>query len=139
MVCTYCSNETDVINSRPQKRQNSVWRRRRCKACGAVFTTSEQATLSDSLRVRMGAPTKAVLQPFRRDQLFLSIYKSCAHRKDAISDASSLTTTVINRLLSPKDNQPAIIDNKTIANVVAVVLKRFDNAAAVHYLAFHNK
>src|SRR5690348_1875861 len=97
MVCIYCGNKTDVINSRPQKRHNKVWRRRRCTKCEAVFTTTEAAALAESLRVARKAKPNT-LQPFLRDKLFLSIYKSCQHRPDAIQDASALTDTVVSRL-----------------------------------------
>ena len=133
MVCVYCGTDTDVINSRPQKRRNSVWRRRHCDNCQAVFTTIEQADLSGALRIQRN--TKA-FEPFVRDKLFLSIYKSCSHRPTAISDASALTTTVISRLMASTPPSTAI-NPITIVNIATVVLQRFDKSAAVHYAAFH--
>lgn len=56
MVCIYCSGETQVINSRPQKRLNNIWRRRKCTACEGIFTTSESPDLTSSLVVIKGGP-----------------------------------------------------------------------------------
>lgn len=134
MVCLYCGHKTDVINSRPQKRLNQVWRRRQCVDCQAVFTTTEAAVLADSLMVSAGG-TKNLLQPFIRDKLFISIYTSCGHRKTAVTDASSLTDTVLNLLRSHSQN--GVIYRQQLIDTVKTVLGRFDNAASVHYSAFH--
>jgi transcriptional repressor NrdR len=131
MVCIYCGGPTDITNSRPQKRVNKVWRRRRCHVCQAVFTTIEAAGLTDSLLVR----NKGNLKPFSRDKLFLSIYNSCRHRKTAIDDATALTDTVLSRL--PNILNEAAIERLLLAKTIQEVLARFDRAAAVHYGAFH--
>jgi len=75
MVCIYCSGDTQVINSRLQKRPNQVWRRRKCLECGATFTTHELAAYEGSWRVKSSS---AGLQPFNKNKLFLSLYKSLA-------------------------------------------------------------
>lgn len=131
MVCIYCGGNTQITNSRPQKRLNHVWRRRKCAACGAIFTTSETPDLLSSWRIRK---TKS-LEPFSRDQLFLSLYDSVRHRKTAQSDATALTDTVINRVTS------WVVDGSLMQNDLTrettEILKRFDQVAATHYAAFH--
>ena len=131
MVCIYCGGPTDITNSRPQKRVNKVWRRRRCHNCDAVFTTIEAAGLTDSLLVR----NKGRLQPFSRDKLFLSIYNSCKHRKTAVNDATALTDTVLGRL--PAILNEAAVERPLLITTIQEVLAHFDTAAAVHYAAFH--
>lgn len=131
MVCIYCGSETSVINSRPQKRQNHIWRRRQCASCAAVFTTSEAPDFLKSLSVVRGNN----LQPFSRDKLFLSVNDSLRHRKSATSDASALTDTVISRLY------PVIasgsVDSAEITKFAHAVLRNFDSAAATYYAAYH--
>lgn len=131
MVCLYCNSATRVMNSRPQKRTNSIWRRRQCLECKAVFTTEEAPTFSGSILVNSPATSR----PFSRDQLFVSIYESCKHRKDAQTAASALTDTVIGKLL-PMVSQAAI-ERAQIVTTAATVLGRFDKAAGVHYAAYH--
>lgn len=131
MVCIYCSSTTAVINSRPQKKLNKVWRRRRCEVCQAVFSTIEATDLAGSILVRR----KTQMQPFSRDKLLLSVYGSLLHRKTAVTDASGLTDTIVGRLMPlVKD---ASIEAPEIIKVTSEVLKRFDRVAATHYQAFH--
>lgn len=132
MVCIQCGAETKVVNSRLQKRLNQVWRRRKCLACGVVFTTNEVTDYGGSIAVRNH---RGALTPFSRDKLLLSLYASLQHRKTAAQDASSLSDTVISRVLT--QSQHSVIDDRNIVNTVYLVLLRFDKVAAVHYEAFH--
>lgn len=132
MVCIYCSQDTQVINSRLQKRSNQVWRRRKCLKCGAVFSTHEHAVYEAAWRVK---GPQGALVPFMREKLFLSLYKSCEHRKTATDDAAALTDTVISGLA--KQARVGIIESGSIAHEAITTLKRFDTPAAVHYKAFH--
>ena len=131
MVCIYCHGETRVINSRPQKRLNRVWRRRTCYVCGVTFTSVEAVDLSGSVTVRH---LKA-LQPFQRDKLLMSIYDSLKHRKTALSDATGLTDTVISKLYPLM--QQAVLQKIDIIQTTTLVLQRFDKPAATYYQAFH--
>ncbi|MDB5186462.1 MAG: nrdR [Candidatus Saccharibacteria bacterium] len=131
MVCIYCGNETKVVNSRHQKRINQVWRRRKCLACQAVFTTLEAVNTEQALQVRHGKS----LQAFSRDTLLLSVYDSLRHRKTAVSDATALTETVLSALYP--HIQDASIEKVVIAEITAAILERFDKIAATHYRAFH--
>jgi transcriptional regulator NrdR family protein len=133
MVCIHCGAKTHVLNSRLQRRNNQVWRRRQCSVCGAVFTTEESALYSASWRVQ---GDKGTLKPFSRDKLLLSLYKSCGHRSTALSDAAGLVDTIIKRLLDQADS--GLLNKETITGVCLVVLSRFDKSAGVHYLANHS-
>lgn len=140
MTCIYCQGELAVTNSRPQKSRNQTWRRRLCKRCGAVFTSVEAIDLSQALSVASDALSRtsgpaAKLQPFDRDKLFISIYESLRHRPAATSDARGLADTVVAQLIS-KAEQGAVTSQTIIATILPV-LRRFDQAAASHYAAFH--
>ncbi len=120
-----------MVNSRLQKKDNQIWRRRRCSDCGAVFSTGEAAQLSLAWQVSDSGRPK----PFSRDKLFLSLHDSCGHRRTALSDARGLTETVISKLAAHvKDGT---VDKGDITGVVQVALNRFDKAASVHYAARH--
>lgn len=131
MVCLYCSKDTGVINSRLQKKQNQVWRRRQCLSCGSIFTTLEKPDHATTLTVK----TNTRYKPFVRDKLWLSIYDSLKHRKTALIDATALTDTVIAHIYSSTTS--GSIDQEVLANVVQSILQRFDKAAATYYLAYH--
>jgi len=134
MVCIYCSGDTQIINSRLQKRPNQVWRRRKCLECGATFTTHELAAYEGSWRVKSSSGS---LQPFNKNKLFLSLYKSLGHREHALEDATALTDTIMSKL--PSKTQNGLITAPDITKATHEVLKRFDTPAAVHYAAFHPK
>lgn len=131
MVCVYCGGDTRVVNSRMKKRENQVWRRRRCGSCHAVFSTEEAPRLAQAWRVR----STGHLEPFSRDKLFLSLYRSCEHRRTALGDAKGLTETVISRLAAYV--RDGTVRNSDITGVTQVALNRFDKAASVHYAARH--
>jgi transcriptional repressor NrdR len=133
MVCIYCGGETGVTNSRAQKKNNQVWRRRRCTKCGATFSTHEAAQYDLAWQVQ----NKKRLQPFSSLKLFMSLYKSCEHRTTALSDAQGLTDTVIRKL--PALMRDGMISSRDIAGVAQVALNRFDTAASSHYQAFHKR
>lgn len=133
MVCVYCGGDTRVVNSRHQARGNRVWRRRKCLACKALFSTEEAARLEAAWRVAIAGSGR--LQPFSRDKLFLSVYDSCQHRKTALGDAEGLTATIIRKLAAHvKDGT---IEKSDITGVAQVALNRFDKAASVYYGARH--
>jgi len=134
MVCPYCGTGTEVVNSRKQRRTNSIWRRRKCTACAAVFTSTEGADLQTALRVGKADGT---LEPFSRDRLFISIYESCKHRETAATDASSVTQLVINRLLAAQE-EPGLLPRPIIISTTIAALSPFDSAAATAYGAYHH-
>jgi transcriptional regulator NrdR family protein len=133
MVCVYCGQATQVINSRHKRRENHIWRRRLCLQCGAVYTTTEKTELSTALRVETRNQS---LQPFNRDQLFISLYESCKHRPAAVHDAANLADQVIRRVTTGQ-NQPGLISRNHLATVCHEILQSFDSAAATVYAAYH--
>jgi len=132
MVCMYCDSKTDVINSRPQKRLNHVWRRRHCPNCGATFSSIERPAYDTVWRVKT---PQGNLTPFQQNKLFLSLYKALEHREQAIEDAAALMDTIVSQLRT--QTASALLEVNVITQTAYKVLKNFDNAAAVHYHAFH--
>lgn len=132
MVCIYCGNETKVTNSRHQKRANNVWRRRQCLGCNTVFSTIEAPDMKLSITVKK---PNGGLEPFLRDQLFVSVYDSLKHRKSALADATQLTDTVLSSLYAMAES--SVLERDVIVTIVTTVLERFDSTAATHYKAFH--
>ena len=133
MVCIYCSANTSVTNSRSTDKKQAVWRRRRCEACGAVFTTHEQPDLSSSFMVQKNGS----LTPFSRDTLYISIYESCKHRERATTDAQDLTKTIITKLVSGRSHTNSAIDLSDIIEISLRTLMAFDTAAGSYYQAYH--
>ncbi|MCA9329368.1 hypothetical protein KDA11_01885 [Candidatus Saccharibacteria bacterium] len=132
MVCIYCSKNTRVANSRIQKRQNSVWRRRVCDNCTATVTTLEKIQLNTAVVVTDKNNHQI---PFIRDKLFISILNCLKHRKSSISDAAGLTDTIISNLCALVTD--GAITRSDIISESLIVLGNFDNVAFVQYKAYH--
>lgn len=136
MFCIYCGHTTRIYNSRTNRKNPSVWRRRRCDTCVAQFTTLELPDYPSVLAVR---GTSGKLYPFLRDKLFMSIHKSLAYRTDSIPAASELTATIIGRLLRTRQAQDGLITMKSITEAAYLTLGRFDQPAADTYFAYHQR
>ncbi len=134
MFCINCGAGTQVVNSRHQIRGGSIWRRRKCLACGAVFTTIEQIDYEKLWSVQTA---HGQTRPFLRDKLFVSLYKSLGHRQTADSDAVGLTATVIGNIRKLTD--AGVVTSTVIATLAYDALRHFDKAAATMYAAYHNE
>lgn len=132
MVCIYCGAATHVTNSRHRKQSAQVWRRRACTSCGAVFTSTESVDYPKTLALEM---TNGSVRPFKREKLFLSIHKSCEHRRSAVDDATALTDTVIAKIV--RTGTQSAIPAQQLAKLVHETLANFDTASAVQFAAYH--
>ncbi len=133
MVCVYCGSKTDITNSRPQRRSNTVWRRRHCLQCTRTVTTIEQIDYEKSWTVQTN---ERALTPFLRDKLFISVYKSLGHRTTAANDAIGLTATIMNNL--QRTTTEGFVNSQSITTIAYQTLRRFDTAAATTYKAYHS-
>lgn len=131
MVCIYCGSDTQVTNSRRQKRNNQIWRRRECLKCKAVFTTHESIELETALSVVKNGHN----QPFLPDLLLKELIEALRDRQDVYTASREVLGTITRRLLNLPQKprfQPGDISKTT-----ADVLKRFDRRAYLRYLADH--
>lgn len=132
MVCIYCGGTTQVANSRLQKRNNSVWRRRTCTQCTQVFTTIEQADLATSIRI----VDVDGLKPYNRDQLLMDVYEACKHRIKPVEDTQALVLTITSDIVRAVDKRGTINQDK-VSEIIRTILQRFDPVAATVYTAYH--
>lgn len=130
MVCPKChSPKSHIYNSRPTKRTNQTWRRRRCAHCGFTFSTREYIEADQYLKVH----TKTGAQPFSRIRLLLSIAQACQHLTDKPDIAFYLLGTIENRLL--EKSQDSQVSTEDIVTITLSVLQNFDTKAYLSYLA----
>jgi transcriptional repressor NrdR len=131
MVCLYCGSETSVTNSRWQKRNNQIWRRRQCKACRAIFTTHEAIDLSNTLMV----DSRGSAGPFLADMLFSDLLEAMQDRSDRYTAAREAAATTIKHLVA-LPNKPVYRPDQITA-AAGAVLSRLDRRAWLRYVAEH--
>lgn len=133
MVCIYCKHRTKTTNSRNSKNSPNTWRRKYCPNCKQTWTTAEKPDLAKVFVVKSST---GKLEPLSRDKLYLSVHDSLKHRKSAVSDATNLTDTVINKIITQTNN--STIELADLTGLTQMVLVRFDNHAAAHYQAYQS-
>lgn len=131
MFCINCFHtNTSVANSRPNKKQPQVWRRRTCSNCQITFTTYERPSLADNKPVSLPDGTDT----FNLGKLILSIAKAFTHApNDAQYNSLWLAQTVEDTLSTERQT----ITPDDIAAITHQVLKKFDELAAIQYAAQH--
>jgi transcriptional repressor NrdR len=132
MFCINCFHKnTTVTNSRPNKKQPLIWRRRKCLACGTIFTTYERLSLADNKQVHLQS---GKTDTFNLGKLILSISKVFTHSpKSAEYDTLWLAQTIEDTLSSQRET----ITPGDIEATTHDVLRHFDELAAVQYAAQH--
>jgi transcriptional repressor NrdR len=132
MFCINCFHKnTKVANSRPNKKQPAIWRRRQCDQCGTVFTTYERPSLADNKPVILSSNKT---DTFNLGKLILSIAKAFTHAPhEAEYNALWLAQTVEDTLSTERE----VVTPGDIEAITHATLKRFDELAALQYAAQH--
>ena len=134
MVCPFCLHKkTSVYNSRRTSKLNLTWRRRRCESCGREFTTRESADPHSILRVGTKRPA-----PYSRAKLTISLLRVSDHRADQGEAAYWLADTIEQKLYRLSTTANNVVTKHQITKTTLDVLKNFDAAAYVKYLAYHS-
>jgi transcriptional regulator NrdR family protein len=143
MKCPFCEStskqigkqsKTDVINSRPGKDGEEVWRRRQCLVCKEVFTTTEHFSYDSLFVVKRNLTRKR----FVYEKLFASILNAVSAGKgrdqgdDAVL-AKTLTWGSIQKILAFKTKY---ISTKDIIRTVHIVLEKEDPFFALRYAMY---
>jgi len=76
------------------------------------------------------------LNNFSINKFRYSIYQSLSHQKKALDNSTAITNTIVAQLLKSLKNP--VIKRDDLVKTAAKILKRFDRAAYVHYLAHHS-
>jgi transcriptional repressor NrdR len=130
MVCPLCHKSSSVINSRLQRRSNTVWRRRQCQSCQSIWTTTEHIELATVYRIQKDGK----LLTFRPEILFLSLYTCLRHRTSPEADALYVSKTVLERLIRRKRS---VVTNTELAELCLDILRRYDKTASAVYKAMY--
>ena len=127
MFCIHCGHKnTKVTNSRPHKKRATIWRRRTCTSCGAVFTTLELVADENTLRIGLGQKS----EKFSLPRLLVSLFPHLSERNTAADDAMHIAQTTYEHLLLKNKTK---VDTRELVSATYEVLERFDRNAALKY------
>lgn len=133
MFCVNCFNKnTTVTNSRPNKKQPQIWRRRQCNRCGYTFTTHERPSLADNKKISLATGMTDI---FNLGKLIISISRSFTHNPHEAAYSSLWLAQTVENLLSTEHE---IIRPEDIAAITHQTLRQYDEAAAMQYALQHN-
>lgn len=121
-----------MTNSRPHKKQPSIWRRRKCPNCSTLFTTYERPSLTDNKKISLGNDKEEI---FNLGKLIQSIAKAFIHNQKEAEYSSLYLAMGVEDTLS---TQRETITPEDIAATTHDVLKQYDHLAAMQYAAQHN-
>ena len=131
MFCIKCFNpKTQVTNSRPHKKQPTIWRRRSCKKCQTIFTTLERPSL-DGIQI---TDDEGSTKPFNLGRLVISIANAFAHDPSQGREQAWWLAQTVETTLATEHPHPT---SEEVAAVVHQVLERYDRLAAMQYAAKH--
>lgn len=132
MFCINCFHmNTNIANSRPNKKQPQVWRRRKCAKCGTIFTTYERPSLAENKPVVLPSGKTTT---FNLGKLIISIARAFTHAPyEAEYNALWLAQTVEDTLSTEQET----VTPEDIEATTHAVLKRVDELAAIQYAAQH--
>lgn len=133
MICIKCQAvSTSVRNSRPHKKQSSVWRRRHCTACGYTFTTNEAPIASESLSIIYKDGDSV---PFSLPRLTVSIASLLTHHQEKAPDEAYWLSETVYQLFMQRGNGGQAVTQHEFLSTVYEVLNRFDALAGLQYAA----
>ena len=134
MVCPFCLHKkSEIYNSRSTGGGAAVWRRRRCLHCHKAFTTQENFDPSGIWTVTNG---KTNIK-YSRAKLAMSLLRACDHRVNQDDAAWYLFEAVEQQLYPVAAAHAQKITVQDVTNKAAEILKRFDAAAYVKYISYH--
>ena len=137
MFCINCFHgKTETYNSRPSKKNASVWRRRRCKVCDYDFTTVESVDVTNVYKIIGSDGSKSAAMPFSRATLTLSLLEVLTYAGADKEDAFWLEQTIEQQLIKlyrPKD----LVKTADIATATFSCLQSYNQLAALAYASRH--
>ena len=129
MVCPICLQKTEVINSRQQWRQLSVWRRRRCLGCQQRFSSIERPQLETLMVVVKNDGQKT---PVSETAILLAVAEAIGQPDKKGELIKATNQTCLTKILSQKSNQ---ISLKDLEKIIYQTLAGVDQKAAWRYIS----
>jgi len=134
MDCIFCGTKnSQVENSRETQGGSAIWRRRKCSACGKIFSTYERVGLDFLIVEKRGGKHARYLS----QKLFASIYDAVSSGRHVDrGDASTLAHDVVRDIeLQILQSELKIIKTRQLIDMTTDALEVRDLGACYRYAA----
>jgi len=133
MKCPFCGNlNTRVIDSRPDKFDFEVRRRRECQECVQRFTTYERVEQVPVMIVKKDNRREA----FNREKVLTGIKKACEKRPISINLIEETVDAIERDLRETNDRE---ISSKVVGEKIIDALKQIDGVAYVRFASVYRE
>ncbi len=131
MKCPFCvSPDTKVVDSRPDKDNTAIRRRRECELCGKRFTTYERVEELQPLVIKKDGRR----EPFDRLKLIAGVQKACEKRPVSSETIQRLADRVEARLQEGSERE---VHTTVIGEWVMKELHDVDEVAYVRFASVY--
>ena len=133
MKCPFCGKlNTRVVDSRPDKADFQVRRRRECRKCSKRFTTHEKFVQVPIIIVKKDGRR----EDFNREKVLNGIKKACEKRAISINLIEE-TVDIIEREL--RETNEREISAKLVGEKIIKALKEIDDVAYVRFASVYRE
>lgn len=133
MLCPVCSsNETKVVDSRNNKNNMTIRRRRECSECSFRFSTQEEIELL-GIRVKKN---NGETEKYDRRKLKTGIERSLTKRPYEKDDLDHLIRKIEQDIQKEKSD---VVESKEIGKIVMRNLKDFDKVAYIRFASIYRE
>jgi len=133
MKCPFCGKlNTRVIDSRPDKIDFQVRRRRECRKCSRRFTTHEKFVQVPIIIVKKDGRR----EDFNREKVLSGIKKACEKRAISINLIEDTVDTIERDLRETNERE---IPAKLVGEKIIKALKKIDDVAYVRFASVYRE
>jgi len=133
MKCAFCGkSDTRVIDSRPDKMDSQVRRRRECKKCLKRFTTHEKFSQSPIIIIKKDGRR----EDFNREKVLGGIKKACEKRAISIILIEETVDSIERDL---RETNELEIPAKLVGEKIIKALKKIDDVAYVRFASVYRE
>ena len=133
MKCPFCGKlNTRVVDSRPDKADFQVRRRRECRKCSKRFTTHEKFVQVPIIIVKKDGRR----EDFNREKVLNGIKKACEKRAISINLIEETVDTIERDLRETNERE---IPAKLVGEKIIKALKKIDDVAYVRFASVYRE
>lgn len=133
MKCPVCGAvDSKVIDSRPIREGNTIWRRRECIACSLRFTTYERPENIHPFIIKKDGRR----EPFNREKILLGLQKACEKRPISIDTLENVVKEIERFVIESNEKE---ISSNIVGERVIKALYSLDKVAYVRFASVYRQ